>query len=134
MSEVNNIQKSTTHLLAVYGTLKENFPNYYYYLNPLVPIFRGVVTVPYKMYSNGGFPLLFQSEELTKIYVEIFEVSDAILKKIDRLEGVPDLYSRIAIWLEEVKSEVFLYVISNREPTGELIEDGIFRRNEEQKS
>ena len=133
MSEENNKQESTTYLLAVYGTLKENFPNYYYYLNPLVPIFRGAVIVHYKMYSNGGFPLLFKSEELTKIYVEIFEVSDAILKKIDRLEGVPDLYSRISIWLEEVKSEVFLYVITNKEPTGELIDDGIFRRNKEEK-
>ena len=131
MSEENNMQESTTHLLAVYGTLKENFPNYYYYLNPLVPIFRGAVTIPYKMYSNGGFPLLFQSDEQTKIYIEVFEVSDAILKKIDRLEGVPNLYSRISIWIDEVDSEVFLYVISNREPSGDLIEDGIFRRNKE---
>ena len=117
-------------LLAVYGTLKENFPNYFYYLNPLVPIFRGLVEIPYEMYSNGGFPLLFSSNGIKKIYVEIFEVTDKILRKIDRLEGVPHLYTRASIWLEEVSANVFLYVIANREPTGELIEDGIFRRKE----
>ena len=126
MSE-SNIEEAK-HLLAVYGTLKENFPNYFYYLNPLVPIFRGAIEVQYKMYSNGGFPLLFTSEKPNKIYVEIFEVTDSILKKIDRLEGVPHLYTRISVWLEEVNAEVFLYVIANREPTGELIEDGIFKR------
>lgn len=128
MSENNSDEEK--HLLAVYGTLKENFPNYFYYLNPLVPIFRGAIQIPYEMYSNGGFPLLFSSDELKKIYVEIFEVTDRILNKIDRLEGVPDLYSRATIWLEEVSANVFLYVIANREPTGELIEDGIFRRKE----
>ena len=128
MSE--NTSNEEKHLLAVYGTLKENFPNYFYYLNPLVPIFRGVVQIPYKMYSNGGFPLLFSSDELKKIYVEIFEVTDRIIQKIDRLEGVPRLYSRATIWIEEISANVFLYVIVNREPTGELIADGIFRREE----
>ncbi len=126
MSE--NISTEEKQLLAVYGTLKENFPNYFYYLNPLVPIFRGAVAIPFEMYSNGGFPLLFSSDGVKKIYVEIFEVTDRILHKIDRLEGVPDLYTRTSIWLEEVDANVFLYVVANREPTGELIEDGIFRR------
>ncbi len=128
MSE--NTSAEEKHLLAVYGTLKENFPNYFYYLNPLVPIFRGAIQIPYEMYSNGGFPLLFSSEGLKKIYVEIFEVTDRILQKIDRLEGVPHLYSRATIWIDEVSASVFLYVVANREPTGELIEDGIFRRKE----
>jgi len=123
-----NTSTEEKQLLAVYGTLKENFPNYFYYLNPLVPIFRGAVAIPFEMYSNGGFPLLFSSDGVKKIYVEIFEVTDRILHKIDRLEGVPDLYTRTSIWLEEVDANVFLYVVANREPTGELIEDGIFRR------
>ncbi len=129
MSE--NTSDEGKHLLAVYGTLKENFPNYFYYLNPLVPIFRGMVQIPYEMYSNGGFPLLFSSDKQNKIYVEIFEVTDRIIKKIDRLEGVPHLYSRATIWIDEISVNAFLYVIENREPTGELIEDGIFKRKDD---
>jgi len=115
------------YLLAVYGTLKENFPNYFYYLNPRKPIFRGIVQIPYKMYSNGSFPLLFPAEENHSIHLEIFEVEEKILMQIDRLEGVPYLYHRTIIHLEEVDAEVFLYVVANREPTGELIEDGVFK-------
>lgn len=116
------------YLLAVYGTLKENFPNYFYYLNPLKPIFRGLVKIPFQMYTNGGFPLLFTSEEHHMIYLEVFEVTEKILHKIDLLENVPSNYSRVTIYLDEIDSEVFLYVITNREPTGDLITDGFFAK------
>ena len=113
-------------LLAVYGTLKENFPNYFYYLNPRKPIFRGLVQLPYQMYSDGGFPLLFPSEKTNKIHIEVFEVPQKTVEKIDKLEGVPELYSRENVFLKELNSKVFLYVVVNREPFGELIESGFF--------
>ncbi|MBN1328638.1 MAG: gamma-glutamylcyclotransferase [Candidatus Heimdallarchaeota archaeon] len=124
----NNIQES--FLLAVYGTLKENFPNYFYYLNPLKPIFRGLVKIPYQMYTNGGFPLLFPAEEQHSVYVEIFEVDEKTLHRIDLLEGVPQHYSRKAIYLDELDLEVFIYIITNREPTGELLSDGFFPKKD----
>ncbi|MBK5112622.1 MAG: gamma-glutamylcyclotransferase [Candidatus Heimdallarchaeota archaeon] len=111
-------------LLAVYGTLKENFPNYFYYLNPKKPIFRGLVELPYQMHSDGGFPLLFPTDKSNKIHIEVFEVQHKILEKIDRLEGVPDLYTRETIFIEELGYKVFLYVIKDKEPFGEVIEDG----------
>ncbi len=113
-------------LLAVYGTLKENFPNYFYYLNPRKPIFRGLVQLPYQMHSDGGFPLLFPSVKTNKIHIEVFEVPQKTIEKIDKLEGVPVFYSRERVFLEELDSEVFLYVVVNREPFGELIESGFF--------
>ena len=113
-------------LLAVYGTLKENFPNYFYYLNPRKPIFRGLVQLPYQMYSDGDFPLLFPSEKVNKIHIEIFEVPQKTVEKIDKLEGVPEFYCRESVFLEELEIEVFLYVVVNREPFGEIIVDGIF--------
>ncbi|MCK5045549.1 MAG: gamma-glutamylcyclotransferase [Candidatus Heimdallarchaeota archaeon] len=113
-------------LLAVYGTLKENFPNYFYYLNPRKPIFRGLVQLPYQMHSDGGFPLLFPSVKTNKIHIEVFEVPQKTIEKIDKLEGVPVFYSRERVFLKELDSEVFLYVVVNREPFGELIESGFF--------
>jgi len=124
VNDLGNIEEN--FLLAVYGTLKENFPNYFYYLNPRKPIYRGLVHLPYQMYSDGGFPLLFPSEEMNKIHIEIFEVPQKTLEKIDKLEGVPEFYSRERIFLEELGYEVFLYVAVNREPFGEIIVDGLF--------
>jgi len=123
---LNDIDNQEIFLLAVYGTLKENFPNYYYYLNPKKPLFSGLVKIPYQMYSNGGFPLLYPSDKDHQIYVEIFEVNQKTLEKIDRLEGVPDFYSRKTLFLDEVKSEVFIYVFENGDPKGELLEEGFF--------
>ncbi|NHJ47930.1 MAG: gamma-glutamylcyclotransferase [Asgard group archaeon] len=127
---VEEEKEITTHLLAVYGTLKENFPNYYYYLNPLKPIFKGLVEIPYVMYSNEGFPLLFPSDDLHQIYIEVFEIDDKILNKIDRLEGVPAFYTRAKIRLDEINYDVYIYVITNQEPYGDLIVDGFFPKKE----
>jgi len=125
--QLNDLENNNDNfLLAVYGTLKENFPNYFYFLNPKKPIFKGVVHMPFQMYSDGGFPILFPVDEINKIYIEVFEVSQKTLDKIDRLEGVPELYNREIIYIEEIGYEVFLYVIRNREPFGDLIEDGLF--------
>ncbi|MFW9923012.1 MAG: gamma-glutamylcyclotransferase, partial [Candidatus Thorarchaeota archaeon] len=59
--------------------------------------------------------------------IEIFKVDERTISRIDNLEGVPYLYSRLNIFIEEASVEAFIYVITNREPTGDLIEDGIFR-------
>lgn len=115
-------------LLAVYGTLKENFPNYFYYLNPKEPIFRGRAKIPFKMYVENDLPLLFPSDKDNNIYIEVFEVNNQLLLKIDKLEGVPYLYSRERIFLKELNKEVYIYVITNRKPHGKPVEDGIFRR------
>lgn len=127
---MDEAENSTIHLLAVYGTLKENFPNYHYYLNPLKPIFRGLVKIPYKMFSSEGFPLLFPADDLHPIYLEVFEVENKTLNKIDRLEGVPKLYSRCKIHLEEINVDVNIYVITNQEPYGEFLANGFFPKKE----
>ncbi len=127
---MNEEETNVKYLLAVYGTLKENFPNYFYYLNPNKPIYRGMVEILYQMHSNEGFPLLFPSETQHQIYIEVFEVTEDVLKKIDRLEGVPELYERKLLYLEEIDTSAFIYVITNREPFGEIIEGGFFPKKE----
>ncbi len=124
MNDLENNDKD--YLLAVYGTLKENFSNYFYFLSPKKPIFKGIVHLPFQMYSEGGFPILFPSDEINRIHIEVFEVSQKTLDKIDRLEGVPELYNREIIYIEELELEVFLYIIKDREPFGEIIENGLF--------
>lgn len=113
-------------LLAVYGTLKEGFSNYFYYLHPKKPIFSGRVLLPYEMYLNKGIPALYPAEERKPIVIEVFEISEKTLRRIDRLEGVPFFYNRIKIFIEEINQEVFLYVIQGKKPSGILLEEGNF--------
>ncbi|MBD3191571.1 MAG: hypothetical protein GF308_13060 [Candidatus Heimdallarchaeota archaeon] len=124
MSE--NSTQSSQPLLAVYGTLKEGFSNYFYYLHPKKPIFSGKTLLPYKMYLKKGIPALYPAEKLHPIVIEVFTISEKTLKKIDRLEGVPYFYKRVKIFLEEIQQEVFLYVITNKKPSGLLLEEGNF--------
>ena len=73
------------HLFAVYGTLKEGYPNNYI-LGKSEKLgtqwLRG-----FRMHSLGGFPALNKSDD-HKVLIEVFEVTDEEVKnRIYRLEG-----------------------------------------------
>jgi gamma-glutamylcyclotransferase (GGCT)/AIG2-like uncharacterized protein YtfP len=113
-------------LLAVYGTLKEGYSNYYRYLYPKKPIFQGKKDLPFKMYVNKGIPSLVPSETTNTIQIEVFEITPEILKKIDKLEGVPYFYKRIQITLPEFEQEIFIYINTDEDPAGEKLKEGVF--------
>ena len=125
---MNEVQSNEDELfLAVYGTLKEDFPNYFYYLHPRKPIYRGIIELPFQLYTQNELPILFPSEKMNNIYLEIFQVTEKLLTKIDRLEDVPNFYSREKIFIKEIKTDVFIYVVKNK-PYGEIIEDGNYKK------
>lgn len=74
--------------VAVYGTLRQGFGNNRL-LDGYMPIFEGFVSIPYRMVSLHAFPGLIRlSEGLTHdIYVEVYDVDEAILRRLDSLEG-----------------------------------------------
>lgn len=81
-------------LVAVYGTLKRGRGN-----NRLLSTssFIGEDELHgFTMYSAGGFPVIYRSEELSKsILVEVWEVDEETLTgDLDRLEGHPSWYCR----------------------------------------
>lgn len=81
--------------LFVYGSLKRNFQNHYIiegeakFINAcktenLMSLYR---------YKNFNFPYLTK-EPKEYIYGELYEISEELLKKLDRFEDYPNMYIR----------------------------------------
>lgn len=92
-------------LLAVYGTLKKGRGNHHY-LKGATYLFDGITEDKYAV-VKAGFPMVFKPELLyfpTTTYpleVEVYEVSEETLKRIDRLESHPEFYKRQEVWVSQ---------------------------------
>lgn len=89
-----------SNLLFVYGTMKSGHKRNHFLQDQR---FIGVAnTTPiYKLYQYGGYPALISSENGSKIYGELYEVSDSCIMEVDKVEGVDSgLFARKNIELE----------------------------------
>ena len=84
------------HLVFVYGTLKRGFHNYKNFLEPLEP--TPAKLSGFKLHSGPGFP--YANYGTGEIQGEIYEIDDAKLYNLDRLEGVPNHYRRVLCYPE----------------------------------
>lgn len=81
--------------VLVYGTLKKGFGNHRLIERAYgILQYKGVVRLPFKMVSLGGFPALIPTTEVHEIECEIYEVDDECFASLDRLEGYPNFYER----------------------------------------
>lgn len=71
--------------IAVYGTLRKGFGNHRV-LGDSKLIDSGWTNKKYKL-TASGIPYVNPNEELSKIRVEVYEVSDTQLPVVDSLEG-----------------------------------------------
>jgi gamma-glutamylaminecyclotransferase len=89
-----------TLLLFVYGSLKEGFPNHHHNHGRRRPgDFLTAVPYPLCLY-NGQLPcLLDEPGQGLRVKGQVFEVSEAELSRMDRLERIdePGGYRRVAI-------------------------------------
>lgn len=93
-SKANVLQDN---LIAVYGTLKKGYSNYYAYLTNAKHIGRGNTQDKYPLIVDG-LPYLVNKKGVGhNVEVDVFKVSDMQLKKVDGLEGHPQWYKRIQI-------------------------------------
>jgi len=93
-SKANVLQDN---LIAVYGTLKKGYSNYYAYLTNAKHIGRGKTQDKYPLIVDG-LPYLVNKKGVGhNVEVDVFKVSDMQLKKVDGLEGHPQWYKRIQI-------------------------------------
>lgn len=82
-------------LIAVYGTLRKGYGNHYLIQES---IFLGKTkTEPHwTMYiSGGGFPVLIPGEN--SAVIEVYDIDQKTLNRLDMLEGFPDFYNRKVI-------------------------------------
>jgi gamma-glutamylaminecyclotransferase len=90
-SKANVLQDN---LIAVYGTLKKGYGNYYSYLTNAKHLGRGKTQYKYPLLVEG-LPYMVDEKGIGhNVVVDVFKVSDVELKKIDRLEGHPRWYKR----------------------------------------
>jgi gamma-glutamylaminecyclotransferase len=90
-SKANVLQDN---LVAVYGTLKKGFSNYYSYLTSSKHIGAGKTQDKYPLVVDG-LPFLLKEKGLGhNVKVDVFKVSDTTFKSLDMLEGHPRWYKR----------------------------------------
>jgi len=90
-SQENVIQNN---LVAVYGTLKKGYSNYYSYLTKATHVGRGLTQDRYPLVVQGLPYLLEKKGYGENVCVDVFRVSDETLKCLDELEGHPNWYIR----------------------------------------
>lgn len=93
-SKGNVIEKN---LVAVYGTLKKGNSNYWHYLADSQFVGAGETADKYPLVIKG-LPYLINHKGVGyNVDVDVFNVSDDVLKALDRLEGHPRWYKRTKV-------------------------------------
>lgn len=82
------------NLVAVYGTLKKGYSNYWHYLSGANYIGKGQTLNKYPLIVSGLPYLIDEVDKGYNVEVDVFAVSDARLRELDRLEGHPQWYCR----------------------------------------
>ena len=105
-----------THRIFVFGTLKEGFPNFRVNKGARVPgRYRTRERFPLYLVGERHVPwMLDRRGEGEQVVGELYDVDDATLAAMDRLErvGAPDGYVRVAIAVagEGAALEAFAYM------------------------
>jgi gamma-glutamylcyclotransferase (GGCT)/AIG2-like uncharacterized protein YtfP len=87
-------------LITVYGSLLEGLGNHGIIADKEQSHKLGehILEGGFKMISLGGFPGLIPDDTVNnKIFVETYEVTDAVYARVERLEGYPSFYGRTAV-------------------------------------
>jgi gamma-glutamylaminecyclotransferase len=80
--------------VAVYGTLKMGYSNYWHYLSDSRYVDSGKTLNRYPLIIKGLPYLLEDVDKGHNVEVDIFAVDDKTLAKLDQLEGHPNWYRR----------------------------------------
>lgn len=118
----------------VYGTLRQGESNWAWALKDKAKFLGSAVTKG-RLYHLGGFPgfRFSQDNDDFDVYGEVFEVDDATLKVLDRLEGVDHgFYNREQVLVtylndkveDDAPTKVYIYVYGNQPKEHNLIRSG----------
>ena len=94
------------HAIAVYGTLKHGYSNYFSFLSKAIYVDAGVTVDKYPLVIEG-LPYVVKKKGLGQnVDVDVFMVSDEELARIDSLEGHPRWYRREQIDIQTVEGDI----------------------------
>jgi gamma-glutamylcyclotransferase (GGCT)/AIG2-like uncharacterized protein YtfP len=104
----------------VYGTLLDGESNHQWLQDS--PKIGDTIISKFQMHDMGAFPALVENEtSLSKIVGEVYEITDEVLKMLDRLEGFPGFYDRKLITTEFGDAWVYY---NNKSKNRPVIESG----------
>jgi gamma-glutamylaminecyclotransferase len=118
------------NLVAVYGTLKKGYSNYWHYLPWSEHVGAGKTKDKYPLVITG-LPYLIDSKGVGhNVKVDVFSVSDYTLRELDKLEGHPNWYRRkqipIVVGKETLSCWIYFNIkeeVSNRTMHEEYTQD-----------
>lgn len=115
-------------ILFVYGTLKRNMRSHHILANHKVSFLRESSTQPkYHLYNLGWFPGMVIDEDVDGgVKGELYEVTDDCIKQLDVYEGIPNLFDRKEIELED-SSKAISYLYMNDVSLRTKVEDGVWK-------
>jgi len=101
------MKKENKILIAVYGSLRNGLGNHHF-LEEMTLVSEEIVLIPFRMVSLGGFPGLVESKTTNPIKIEIYEVTAAAYRAIERLEGYPSFYTKAVVPTSKGGVEVYI--------------------------
>jgi len=114
------MEKENTHLVGVYGSLREGLWLRDSFANEMTPV-KTIVLDGFQMHSTGHYPVVTPGGEEEHITVEVVEVNDTTLRSLDGVE-LGAGYSRITIKYKD--EEFFMYVYQHPVGNYPKVEDG----------
>ena len=97
----------SSHVIFVYGTLKQGFYNHFY-LEDAEHLGIHITEPVYTMVSLEHYPAVIPTGS-TSIHGELYRIDQETFYRIDELEGYPIFYSRIQI--DTGAGKAWMYVI-----------------------
>jgi len=100
-----------TNYVAVYGTLKKGYSNYWNYLSSSTHVGSGVTKDKYPLLIQGLPYLVNKRGTGHNVEVDVFSVSESTFSALDRLEGHPKWYRRelVDIKMKNVTIKCWIY-------------------------
>ncbi len=114
------MEKENTHLVGVYGSLREGLWLRDSFADEMTPV-KTIVLDGFQMHSTGHYPVVTPGEETEKIIVEIVEVNDRTLRSLDGVE-LGAGYARETIKYKD--EEFFMYIYQHPTESYLKVEDG----------